>query len=336
MFSHSVFPVFAASDSAAAGMQRSLDAFSSITGLEIAVFLVPFLIAIFIDLNSHRKGHAITMKDAAIWSMIWVVCSAAFAGFVWWHRGAEAASLYATGYVLEKALAVDNLFAFYLIFKSFGLIAENNQHFQHRILYWGIIGAIFFRIIFLGVGAFIVNLSPYILVLFALVVLWTVWKMWKSGDDNEEIDYSQHWSVHMVRKLTHVNPSIESGHFFSKGVTPLFLCLICIEVCDVVFAFDSMPVIIAVVSDPYLMITSSLWAAAGLRSLYFLLVAAQNKFWALDKAVMVLLVFVAFKLIGSAFGYHLPNVVSLSIIGAILSTGIIYSLAVKAPEEAES
>jgi tellurite resistance protein TerC len=230
--------------------------------------------------------------------------------------------------VLEKALAVDNLFAFFLIFKSFGLTQAQNQPLQHRILYWGILGAILFRILFLGIGAFVVNLSPYVLVIFALIVLWTVVKMWRSVDDDGEVDYCSHWSVNMVKRFAKVNPSIESRTFFSHGhgVTPLFLCLVCIEVCDVIFAFDSMPVIVAVVRDPYLMITSSLWAAAGLRSLYFLLIAAQNKFWALEKAVMALLVFVAGKLIGSAFHYHIPNVMSLSIVAVILLTGILWSL----------
>jgi len=316
LFSIAIFPMF----------QQAFDSFAGISAVEILAFIIPFLLAIWIDLRSHKAGHAITMKDAAMWSAIWILCAMTFAGFVWWARGGEAASLYITGYVLEKALAVDNLFAFFLIFKSFGLTLEQNQSLQHRILYWGILGAIIFRILFLGVGALVVNLSPYVLVVFALIVLWTVYKMWQSGDDDEEVDYTNHWSVNMVKKFATVNPSIESRKFFSGGVTPLFLCLVCIEVCDVIFAFDSMPVIVAVVRDPYLMITSSLWAAAGLRSLYFLLIAAQNKFWALDKAVMLLLVFVSGKLIGSAFGFHLPNVVSLSIVAAILGTGIIWSL----------
>jgi tellurite resistance protein TerC len=159
--------------------------------------------------------------------------------------------------------------------------------------------------------------------------------MWNSGDHEKDIDYANHWSVNLVRRVARVNPSIEAGKFFHHGATPLFLCLICIEACDVVFAFDSMPVIVAVVRDPYLMITSSLWAAAGLRSLYFLLVAARNLFWALDKSVMLLLVFVSGKLIGSAFGYHLPNVVSLSIVGTILAVGIVYSIFVKPPAGSE-
>lgn len=299
--------------------------------LECLAFLIPFVAAVLIDIKSHKPGQEITMKNAALWSLVWFLCAVGFGGFIFMERGPDAAGLYASGYILEKALAIDNLFAFYLIFKSFGLTLDSTQHYQHKILYWGILGAILFRVLFLGAGAFIVNFSPFVLIAFALIVLWTVWKMWKSDDGDEEVDYTAHWSVNLVKRFSKVNPSIESGKFFSHGVTPLFLCLICIEVCDVIFAFDSMPVIIAVVRDPFLMITSSLWAAAGLRSLYFLLVAAQNKFWALDKAVMVLLVFVAFKLIGNGVGFHLENWISLTIVGTILSFGVGVSLLVKEP-----
>jgi tellurite resistance protein TerC len=307
-------------------LTNPLAAFAGITLHQVLVFLVPFVLAVWVDLRSHKKDKPITIGDAAMWSAIWVVCALLFGVYLGLERDWEQASLYFTGYVLEKALAVDNLFAFYLIFKSFGLTLEANQPLQHRILYWGILGAIGLRFVFLGAGAIIVNLSPYVLIAFAAVVLWTVWKMWTAGDDDEEIDYSNHWSVNLVRRFARVNPSIESHRFFDKGATPLFLCLVCIEVCDMIFAFDSMPVIIAVVRDPYLMITSSLWAAAGLRSLYFLLVAAQNRFWALDKAVMILLVFVSAKLIGAAFHYHLPNSVSLTIVVLILGTGVAWSL----------
>lgn len=316
-------------------LQSMLQPFQSISVLEIFAFLIPFVLAVIIDIRSHKPGQEITMKNSAIWSLIWFGCAVLFGGFIYMERGGEAASLYATGYILEKSLAIDNLFAFFLIFKSFGLTQDHTQHYQHKILYWGILGAIVFRVLFLGAGAFIVNLSPYVLILFAVIVLWTVGKMWKSGEDDEEVDYTNHWSVNLVKKFTKVNPSIDSGKFFKSGATPLFFCLVAIEVCDVIFAFDSMPIIIAVVKDPFLMIVSSLWAAAGLRSLYFLLIAAQNKFWALDKAIMILLVFVAFKLIGNGLGFHLANAISLSVVSLILVSGIVYSLAVKEPEPKE-
>jgi tellurite resistance protein TerC len=323
-------------------IQKAIEPFANITLQQLGAFLIPFLLAIWVDLRSHKKEKTITIKDASVWSLIWVICALTFGAYIYWDQGSEPASLYLTGYVLEKALAVDNLFAFFLIFKSFGLTVQQNQPLQHRILYWGIIGAILLRVLFLGAGAFIANIGSPILIVFAGFVLWTVWKMWKSGDEGEVVDYTNHRSVNIVKKFTKVNPSIESHRFFNDGVTPLFLCLVCIEVCDVIFAFDSMPVIVAVVKDPYLMITSSLWAAAGLRSLYFLLIAAQNKFWALEKAVMVLLIFVSIKLIGSGLedithiGFHIPNLVSLGIVAAILGTGIIWSLIYPQIEEESS
>ena len=311
-----------------------LAAFAGITLHQVLAFLVPFVLAVWIDLRSHKKDEPITIGNAAMWSAIWVLCALLFGAYIGLVRDWEEASLYFTGYVLEKALAVDNLFGFYLIFKSFGLTLDTSQPLQHRILYWGILGAIGLRFVFLGAGATIVNFSPYVLLGFAAVVLWTVWKMWTSEEGKGEIDYSQHWSVRLVRRFAEVNPSIDSHRFFDRGVTPLFLCLVCIEVCDMIFAFDSMPVIIAVVRDPYLMITSSLWAAAGLRSLYFLLVAAQNRFWALDKAVMILLIFVSLKLMASAFNLHMSNALSLSIVLLILGCGVAWSLLRPPPEQA--
>jgi tellurite resistance protein TerC len=121
---------------------------SKIEAFDILAFAIPFLLAIFIDLGMHKKGKPVTMADAAMWSIIWLICAGCFGLYIYLHSGATAASLYAQGYILEKALAVDNLFAFYLIFKSFGLTQPANQHLQHRILYWGILGAIIFRIFF--------------------------------------------------------------------------------------------------------------------------------------------------------------------------------------------
>lgn len=199
-------------------LNSSLQSFQGITLLEILAFIIPFLAAVIIDIRSHKPGQEITMKNAAFWSVIWVICASIFGVFIYFVRGTEATALYASGYVLEKALAIDNLFAFYLIFKSFGLTQEHTQHFQHKILYWGIIGAIMFRVMFLGIGAFIVNLSPLVLVVFALIILYTVVKMWKSGDSDEEVDYTNHWSVNLVKRFTKVNPSIKSGKFFTKGL----------------------------------------------------------------------------------------------------------------------
>ncbi len=177
-------------------LQKAIEPFQGISLIQLGAFLIPFLIAILVDLRSHKKGQVITMGDAAKWFAIWVVCAVLFGGFIYWNRGGESASLNLTGYVLEKSLAVNNLFAFYLIFKSFGLTLEQNQPLQHRILYWGIIGAILLRVLFLGAGAFIVNIGSPVLIVFAGFILYTVWKMWKSGDD-DEVDYKHHRQVYL-------------------------------------------------------------------------------------------------------------------------------------------
>jgi tellurite resistance protein TerC len=315
---------------------QSLQAFQSINTLEIGAFFIPFLLAIYIDLSCHKSHEPPTIKSSAIWSSIWVLCSLLFGLFIWKERGAESFSLYLTGYCLEKVLSVDNLIVFALIFKSFGLASLKNQYLQNRILYVGIIGAIVFRIIFLGLGSFLVNLGPFVLIAFALVILWTVYKMWTNDEVEDEIDYTKHWSANLTKRIFKVTPSIESGKFFDKGMaTPLFVCAFVVELADVAFSFDSVPVIVSVVKgDPYIAITASLWAAAGLRSLYFLLVAAQNKLWALEKAIVGLLVFVAGKLFASAFGFHIQNWISLTVVATLILGGILYSLFAKNPENA--
>ncbi len=154
--------------------------------------------------------------------------------------------------------------------------------------------------------------------------------MWDNGGVEDEIDYTKHWSANLTKRLFKVNPSIDSGRFFFNGATPLFVCALVIELADVAFSFDSVPVIVSVVKgDPYIAITASLWAAAGLRSLYFLLVAAQNKLWALEKAIMGLLVFVAAKLFAGAFGFHIQNWISLTVVATLILGGVAYSLIFK-------
>jgi tellurite resistance protein TerC len=303
--------------------------------INIMVFLGVILGFTFLELRAHKNDTVIPFNDAHKWFWIWVAASMGFAGYVWMSLGAESASLFVTGYLLEKSLALDNLFAFLPIMASFGLLVAERSGLQHRILYWGIIGAIIFRVIFLFAGAFIVNVADWMLVIFALFIFYTAYTMLGGDDEEEDIDYSKHWSVRWASKVFKVTPSIESGKFFDAGkATPLFLCLICIEVCDIMFSFDSMPVIIAVVRDPFLMITSSLLAVCGLRSMYFMIIALKDKFHLLDKAIIGLLVFIGFKLIGAGTGYyHIPNMVSLSIVGMAIVGGIVASVVFPSKED---
>ena len=332
----------------------------------MSIFFGVFTVALTKDIRSHDVLHHMCpderLKDAFKWTGIWVAISVLFGLFTWAVMGAQSASLYATGYLLEKSLALDNLFAFMAIFSSFGLMSKEKEELQYKILHWGILGAIVFRAIFLGTGSFFASLpttnffglSPIdinvVFIIFALIILYTVKEMWGDAfgdeDEEEDVDYTKHWSVNFVKKFYPVEPSVDSGKFFvikpREGsihgtvmwATPLFLCLICIEVCDILFAFDSMPVIVAVVQDPNIMITSSLMACAGLRALYFALIALKDKYCHLDKAVIALLLFVVLKLLMSSVGIHVDNVIGLIVIGFTVTAGIVASLVW--PDHAES
>ena len=321
------------------------------TLLEISVAIIVIFGGLWFDLSRHKDNHTVGIKEAALWSAFWVGLSFAFAGFVWFSRGSEASILFITGYFLEKALAVDNLFVIEAIFISFGLAAFQFSGIRHKILYYGIIGAIVMRIIFIGLGSYMAGLSDWVLFGFALIILYTVYIMWMTNSE-DDVDYVNHWAVKFFERFWPVTYNIESEKFFVKQfeksrisgfdkglkpvwhLTPLFLCLIVIEISDIIFAFDSVPTIIAVVNDFYIAFTASIMAVMGLRSLYFLLSAAKDLLCHLEAAVMIVLVFIAGKIMLSVTGIiHLSPLISLGIVGVILSLGIISSYIW--PEEVE-
>jgi len=309
---------------------------------EIVVATIFIVGGLGYDLYRHKDDHYVGVKEAALWSAFWVGLSLVFAGFIWSVRGYDSALLFTTGYVLEKSLAIDNLFVFMAIFVSFGFTSQVDSGAKHRILYYGIIGAIVLRVIFIGFGTWLAGLSDWVLFGFALIILWTVWLMWSAGDE-EEVDYSKHWATKIAERVWPVHHSIDIHKFFIKKyppyecesnpglrpvwyVTPLFLCLIVIEVSDIIFAFDSVPTIIAVVKDPYLVFTASIFAVMGLRSMFFLLDAAKDLLCHLEAAVMVVLVFIGTKIILEVFDiYHISPSNSLWVVGGLLSFGIFSS-----------
>ena len=292
---------------------------------------------LWFDISKHSDDHSVGVKEAAAWSTFWIGLSFVFAGYVWFTRDLTSANLFITGYVLEKALAVDNLFVFMAVFASFGIAGAEHSGIRHRILYWGIIGAIVLRLIFISLGTWVAGLHEMVLVGFAAIILWTVWLMW-SADEEEDVDYTTHWATNIAKKVWPVYPYIDIHKFFVTNppalrteyqggiktfVTPLFLCLLVIEASDILFAFDSVPTIIAVVQDPYLVFTASIFAVLGLRSMYFLLDAAKEFLVHLETAVMVILVFIAGKILLEAFNvYHITPNHSLAVVGTVLSLGI--------------
>ncbi|MCK8942199.1 TerC/Alx family metal homeostasis membrane protein [Haemophilus influenzae] len=322
----------------------------------LVVFFCAILFSIYIDLVSHRHSKEITVKNAALWSIFWISLALAFYVYLYFRFEPEWADLYLAGYVLEKSLSIDNLMVFVAIFASFGI----KDHLQHRILYWGILGALIFRAIFVVIGTGLFAASPWIGFIFAAFVLWSGWKMLRGGDDNEEEieDYTHHWSVRLVGKIMPVFPKLVQEKFFVKNnelnadqivsvtrqgfryATPAFLCLMAIETSDVAFAFDSVPAVIAVTQEPLLVYAAMIFAILGLRSLYFILTALTKYLVHLEKAVIALLFFIGIKMGIQSWnhavfdtGIHISANVSLYIVLGVLFIGVVASFIFPAKEE---
>lgn len=317
----------------------------------IAIFFGAIGFSVFMDLFAHRKSKEITVLDASLWSAFWIGLAIAFYGYLWVRFDKQWADLYLAGVALEKSLSIDNMMVFMAIFASFGIKGS----LQHRILYWGIIGALLFRAIFVAVGTGLFQFAPWVGFCFAAVVAWSGWKMLRSnGEDKEIMDYSEHWSVKLTEKIMPIFPRLHAERFFvtraivtdlaksdptirtAKGAaifaTPAFLCLMAIEASDIMFAFDSVPAVIAVTQEPLLVYAAMIFAILGLRSLYFVLSALTQYLVHLEKAVIVLLFFIAFKLTLQSsehvFGWNLlhigPNASLLIVLGT-LAAGVVAS-----------
>ncbi|MDL2291491.1 TerC/Alx family metal homeostasis membrane protein [Desulfovibrio sp. OttesenSCG-928-F20] len=307
---------------------------------EVLLFALLVVAALLLDLYAHKQDKPISMRDAGLWSLFWVALSLAFALYVGFSHGRPQGMLFLTGYFLEKSLSVDNLFVFIAIFSSFSIRPE----LQHRVLYYGILGAVIMRLIFVALGSsFIAIFGKWALMLFGLFVLWTAWKMWQSSrQDSQELDdYSDHWSVRLTRRFFPVSPQLHGHNFFVRldnalCVTPLFLCLVTIEIADVMFAFDSVPAVFSIfagLKEPlplgtqtFLVYTSNIFAILGLRSLYFLLAAANRFLSRLEDAVIIILVFIGIKMLIGVFGtFHVPPELSLIVVFGVLVGGIVAS-----------
>ena len=311
----------------------------------VVVFVVMAVGAMFIDLFMHRHDKPISLKSAAMWSLFWVMMAMAFAGFLYVHHGAEMASLFLTGYALEEVLSVDNLFVMMAIFAWFGV----PDKYRHRVLYWGVLGAIVFRGIFVAIGTSLLSLGPYVEVIFALVVGWTAVMMLRRNEESDEVeDYSGHLAYRLVKRFYPVWPKISSNAFIltqkevdaKRYATPLLLCVAVVELSDVMFAFDSVPAIIAVSREPLIIYSAMMFAILGLRTLYFVLEALKQYLVHLEKAVVLLLFFVAFKLGLNAtdhfwhHGYSIGATASLFVVLGVLALGIIASVMFPGKREA--
>lgn len=281
----------------------------------------------------HRKQREIGVTESLLMSAFYIVLGLAFGGWVWWQMGATAGLNYVTGFVIEKSLAMDNVFVIAMIFTYFAI----PRLYQHRVLFWGILGVIVLRAIMIGFGAAAVQQWGWVLYLFAAFLIFTGIKMWVMAEKTYDVGDAP--VLRWVRRRFNVTEQLHGERFWVRDVdprtgrpawfmTPLFLALIMVEVVDLVFAVDSVPAIFAITTDPFIVYTSNIFAILGLRALYFALAAMVHRFHYLKYALAVLLIFIGSKIfVADLLGIgKVPPPVSLGITFAILAAGVGWSL----------
>lgn len=297
-------------------------------------FNVFVLLMLALDLGVfHKKSHSVGMKEALIWSGVWITLAMVFNIGVYHYMGSEAAMQFLTGYVIEKSLSVDNIFVFVLIFSYFAVPAE----YQHKVLFWGIIGALIMRAILIAVGAALISEFHWIIYIFGGFLIITGIKMLVQKE--MEIHPESNPVVRFFKKFMSVTPSFEGDRFFVKKdaktwATPLFVVLLIVEFTDLIFAVDSIPAIFAITTDPFIVYTSNVFAILGLRSLYFALASVIDKFHLLKLGLALVLIFVGVKMTIVDF-YKIPVVIALAVVASILSVSVILSLLIPAKSKTE-
>lgn len=304
-------------------------------------FLVLVLVLVLLDLGVfHRKARAISIPEALAWTGFWVMLALIFNIFVYfmygqnWFgwtdlhshdlSGQQAAIQFFTGYLLEKSLSVDNIFVIAMIFSYFKVPLAD----QHRVLYWGILGAVVLRGIMIALGATLMERFDWIIYVFGILLLISATKMLVTRHDN--IQPEQNIVVRLIQRFMPVTKQFHGNRFFvsedgMRKATPLFLALVLVETSDAIFAIDSIPAIFAVTRDPFLVFTSNIFAILGLRALYFAVAGMMHKFRYLKMSLVFILAYVGVKMMLSHH-YPIPNLVSLAIIGGLLSVGVLASI----------
>jgi len=318
----------------------------------IAIFSVVVLVMLLLDLGVFNKNsHAVTNKEAITWSLVWISLSMAFSGFIYYYMGIEKFSQFQSAYWIEKALSVDNLFVFILVFGFFNVPKENH----HKVLFWGIIGALVLRAIFIfsGVGLIKLTYLPemelfgysmkinVLLTLFGIFLIYAGIKSWfAEEDEDEEKDFNKSPGARVVHKFFSVSKNYDKDKFFTiengkKLATPLLVVVGVIEFTDLLFAVDSIPAIFAIApDDPFILYTSNIFAILGLRALYFLLANFIHLFSKLKYGLAIILAFIGVKMVISPI-YHIDSLHSLMVVGGVLVLAVLISVLFPEKQEAE-
>lgn len=287
--------------------------------------LLAFVFAmLLLDLFLHRSHHEIKFKEAAIWSSIWVACGLGVGGVIWAQYGSEYGLQYLSGYVIEKSLAIDNVFVWGLLFAAFAV----PKKYQHRVLFLGVVGALAMRSVMIIGGSALIKEFAWILYIFGAFLVYTGIKMFVQRNEHFDLNSSKFYN--WLRGKLRLTDSIENENFtvVKNGVryfTPLFLVLIMVEFMDLVFAVDSIPAIFAVTDEPFLVFASNALAILGLRSMYFLIADLMDKFRYLKEGLSIILVWVGLKMIVSHALFKIPTWVSLAVITLVIAISIIAS-----------
>jgi len=283
------------------------------------------IVMLAIDLFLHRDAHEIRLKEAAIWSTIWVAVGVAVGAAIWWGYGSEFGLQYFGGYLIEKSLAVDNVFVWAILLGYFAVPAR----YQHRVLFYGVVGALVFRAIFIAAGSALIASAAWVLYIFGAFLILTGVKMLVQR--NQHADPSRSVVLRVFRRLVPVTDDFDGQRFVTRraGVlmaTPLLAVLVVIEITDVIFAVDSIPAIFAITQEPFLVFASNAMAILGLRAMYFLLAGVMHRFVYLKLGLSLVLVWVGIKMIVSHGFMTIPTTVSLGVIAVILTASVVASL----------
>ncbi|MBS7814067.1 TerC family protein [Wohlfahrtiimonas chitiniclastica] len=307
------------------------------------VFAIAVLIMIAVDMLALKQtgDHKVSTKEALIWTLIWVTVALVFNGWLYWYlahgdfpgltaaeqqaQATEAAVDFLTGYVLEKSLSIDNIFVFLLIFSFFKIPAK----FQRRVLVYGIFAAIALRVLMVLVGSALISQFEWILYVFGAFLVYTGFTMFKKHDEEENLN--DKWLIRTVKNKFRFTDRLDAEHFFTieNGLrygTPLLLALIVITISDIIFAVDSVPAIFAITKDPFIVMTSNVFAILGLRAMYFLLADMADRFHFLQYGLATILIFIGGKMLLLALNIHIPTWISLSVVLLILVGSVVISL----------
>jgi TerC family integral membrane protein len=274
----------------------------------------------------HREAHKVKVKEALTWSLVWVALAGCFGALVYFAFGQERALEFATGYVIEKALSVDNLFVFVVLFGAFRV----PETAQHRVLFWGVLGALVMRALFIAAGSVLLTRFSWLIYLFGAFLVFTAVKLWREKGEAAGESPLEGKTYKLFMRLVPTSSELDGHRFFTRKngrrlATPLFMVLLLVEVTDLMFAVDSIPAVFAVTRDPFIVFTSNVFAILGLRSLYFVLADFVQRFHYLKPALALVLGFVGLKMLAIGF-VHIPIWLSLGVICGTLVGAVLLSI----------